>query len=347
MRWPIVLVVVALAVPAGVVAPAGATPASGKAAAGGVTVRVAAESLVHKDEIVVADIAVVEGEEPLASRVRRLRLGPSPAPGAQHRLDGDAVRVRLHQPQIDLARVQLVVPERVVVSRAYQLVSGAALVEAASRHALERLLQTDPPGSRAEPYALTPVTRPSDLRLPTGDVELTPRLQDIAAPASYVAGTVAVRVNGRDYQSVPISFRVGRLQPVVVTTRALDSRSALSPADFRLEARPSTEVPFDAIADLVAPGDVELAGVLRPGEIVTQRHLRPRFLVRRGEPVTLLLEAAHYRITTQGLAREDARRGDPIRVLNPTSQREVLGRVEGPGLVRVLHGAATRHGSHP
>jgi flagella basal body P-ring formation protein FlgA len=309
------------------------------AAHAGVTVRVAPESVVHKDEIVLADVAAVEGDEPLASRVRGLRLGPSPVPGGQHRLDADSLRLRLRQPQIDLTKVQLVVPERVVVTRAYQVLPSAALVEAVSRQAMERLQEIEPPGSLSGPYALTPVTRPSDLRLPTGDVELTARIQDMTPPVTFVAGTVAVRVNGREYQSIPVNFRVGRMQTVVIATRTLDPRTVLAATDFRVESRPSTEVPFDALAELTGPADVEPMGIIRAGEVVTQRQLRPKLAVRRGETVTLLLESAQFRITTQGLARDDARRGDPVRVVNPTSQRDVLGRVEGPGVVRVIHGS--------
>jgi flagella basal body P-ring formation protein FlgA len=336
------LVVVVAAVLA-TLAAAGGVAASGKpapaAARPSVTVRVAPESVVQKDEVLLADIATIEGDEPLAARVRELRLGPAPVPGGQHRLDADALRLRLRQPQIDLTRVQLVVPDRVVVSRAYQTLSGAALVEAVSRRAMERLQEIEPPGALAGPYALTAVTRPADLRLPTGDVELSTRIQDMTAPVTFVAGTVAVRVNGREYQSVPVNFRVGRLQAVVIAMRALEPRTVLAPADFRVESRPSTEVPFDALAELTSPADMEPMGIIRAGEVVTQRQLRPKIVVRRGETVTLVLEGDQFRITTQGLAREDARRGDPVRVMNPTSQREVLGRVESPGVVRVIHGS--------
>jgi flagella basal body P-ring formation protein FlgA len=63
-----------------------------------------------------------------------------------------------------------------------------------------------------------------------------------------------------------------------------------------------------------------------------------KVLVKRGQIVTLMLEGQGFRITTVGQAGDDARRGDAVRVVNLTSKREVLGRVEGPGLVRVPFG---------
>jgi flagella basal body P-ring formation protein FlgA len=48
-----------------------------------------------------------------------------------------------------------------------------------------------------------------------------------------------------------------------------------------------------------------------------------------------MLEGEGFRITTQGQANEDAHRGDAVRVVNTSSKREVIGWVEGGGVVRV------------
>jgi flagella basal body P-ring formation protein FlgA len=50
-------------------------------------------------------------------------------------------------------------------------------------------------------------------------------------------------------------------------------------------------------------------------------------LVRRGEIVTLLAESEGLRVTTNGQVREDAPQGARVRVVNQSSQTEVVGRV--------------------
>jgi flagella basal body P-ring formation protein FlgA len=102
-----------------------------------------------------------------------------------------------------------------------------------------------------------------------------------------------------------------------------------------VETRPSIDVPAGALTALVDPADLEATRPVRPGEIVTQHMVRVRVVIKRGETVTLLAEGKGFRATTQGLASEDARRGDVVRVVNASSKREIVGRVEGPGLVRV------------
>jgi flagella basal body P-ring formation protein FlgA len=150
-----------------------------------------------------------------------------------------------------------------------------------------------------------------------------------------VIATVTVRVNNRERHQAVLTFQLARMVSVIVVTRPLEPRRTLAADDFRRERRPAGEVPPDALADLADPADLEVVRPVQAGEVLTPRVIRPRIAVKRGELVTLLLEGDGFRITTQGQASEDARRGDAVRVLNISSKREVLGWVEGGGVVRV------------
>jgi flagellar basal body P-ring formation protein FlgA len=134
---------------------------------------------------------------------------------------------------------------------------------------------------------------------------------------------------------VPMTFQWKKLVRVAVVARPLEPRRSLMSDDVRVEQRPATEVPPDAMTDVGDMAELEVVRPVQPGEILTPRVVRPRIAVKRGELVTLVLEGAGFRITTQGQANEDGRRGDSVRVLNVSSKREVMGRVEGGGLVRV------------
>lgn len=308
-----------------------AAPVSAEAA---VIVRVAPEVVVDRDEISLGDLASVEGDEPLASRLRALKLGAAPLAGASQRLDAETLRQRLRVGQTDPTRVMFMLPERVVITRAFQVVPGPALVEAVRRQALARI-EGVVDGTGPGGLALVPTTRPEDLRVPTGEVGIEARLQAGPAGSVFLAAMVTVRVNGRDHRTIPLTFRAGRYQKAVVAARALEPKTVLGPADFRVESRPSTELPPDALEEISQAPDLEVLRPVRAGEVLTSRMLHQKIAVRRGEMVTLLLEGNGFRITTQGQASEDARRGDTVRVLNVSSKREILGKVDSPGVVRV------------
>lgn len=324
-----------MAIGRGVVLAALALAVSASAAWAVVTVRVAPEVTVQRDEIVLGDLGAIEGDEPLASRLRQLRLGPAPLVGTSQRLDGDTLRNHLRAARVDLAKVQLMLPDRVVVTRAFQLVPGAAIVEAVKREALVRLGSRSGPGETGGALAIVPASRVEDLKVPTGEVLLDARLHEGPTGSAFLAATVAVRVNGRDYQTLSLTFRVGRYQQVLVAARPLEPKTVLGAADFRIDSLSSSELPADALTAIAEPSDLEALRPVKPGEVITSRMLRQKIAVKRGEIVTLILEGRGFRITTQGQAAEDARRGDTVRVVNVTSKRDVLGKVEGPGVVRV------------
>jgi flagella basal body P-ring formation protein FlgA len=310
----------------------GALAAGLAAHAAEVTVRMRAEVVVERDDLVLGDLAQVEGLDPLAAQVRAVRLGLAPVAGASQRLELDYLRLRIRQHQIDPGRIEIVAAERTVVTRAFQDLSGDAIVEAATRHALAWLETRDP---ERGPYALSPVSRPPDRRLPTGPLELRVQLPPDTSGATLLPLTVGIRVDGRDHALVPLTLRIGRLQRVVVASRPLEPRAPVSLADFRLEARASHAVPPGALPAISDVTDLEATRSIRAGDVVTQPMLRARALVRRGERVTLLVEGPGFRITMVGQAEEDARRGEAVRVTNLTSKREVVGQVESAGVVRV------------
>ena len=305
---------------------------SAAAAAAPVKVRLAPEVIVHGDEIVVADIADVTGNGALADRVRALRVGPAPVAGATLPVAADAVRARLSSIGVDPASVELGGPARVLVTRAHQMIRAAELIEAVRRETRARFEAAE---LRGEPSSLMPIARPEDLRLPTGDVRFDVRVHESSAGAATLAATVTVRVNGREHRQVVLTFQLVRMVNVIVVTRALEPRRTLSASDFRHERRAVGEVPADFMADISDPSDLEVLRPVQAGEVLTPRVIRQRIAIKRGDLVTLLLEGDGFRITTQGQANDDARRGDAVRVLNVSSKREVIGLVEGGGVVRV------------
>lgn len=330
--WLLLIGLGAWAIVGGIGGAEGAGARAVAAALAPVSVRVSTEASVQGDEILLGELAAIDGDGALAARLRALRLGAAPYPGGSVPLTGAAIRARLRQAQIDPARLELALPERVLVTRAFQVVPTAGLIEAATREILSRLPATAPGEA---PYALVPIGRPDDLRAPTGRLELSARSQLPQPPVTFVASAVTVRVNGFDYQTLPVTFRVGRYERVVVAARALDPRAVLGAADFRIETRPSVDLPPQVLREVDPNADLEATRPIAAGEVLTTYLLRSKLAVRRGDTVTLLLEGQGFRIMTLGQAAEDARRGDPVRVLNIASKREVLGTVEKVGTVRV------------
>lgn len=77
---------------------------------------------------------------------------------------------------------------------------------------------------------------------------------------------------------------------------------------------------------------------LREREPVREIDVRPATLVTRNGNVTIVLQLGNMSLTAQGRAVEEGAKGDTIRVLNTTSNRQIEGVVVAPDTVAVTLG---------
>jgi len=79
----------------------------------------------------------------------------------------------------------------------------------------------------------------------------------------------------------------------------------------------------------------EAKRALRAGEFLRLSDLKRPTLVAKGATVTMVFEAPGVSLTAVGRALAEGGEGESIAVVNPTSYRQVVAVVTGPGMVRV------------
>jgi len=89
----------------------------------------------------------------------------------------------------------------------------------------------------------------------------------------------------------------------------------------------------DPVTDPEALGDAIAARDLAPGETLTHADIEPRPLVRRGQPVDLVVRRGRVQATVRAECRQDGRLGQLVTVRNEIDDSLVVGRVAGPGVV--------------
>lgn len=242
-------------------------------------------------------------------------------------------------------------PRRVALSLAVLLVAallpaavaGAEGVRVASDEvaAMARTWLVQYLGRGAENATIEVAAPPRELSLPAGRVAYDFTLQ----AGSMATGAMTVLVEAavvdprgtRLERSVTVNFRINAQREVVVALRELPRRAIVGEADVRVETRRAERLPPGAARDLRDVLGKEVVRPLAPGEPLTAAALSTPRVVRRGAPVTLLLDGQGFRIVAKGLAQEDGAVGESIRVLNRASRKELVGRVEDDGTVRVAH----------
>jgi flagella basal body P-ring formation protein FlgA len=120
---------------------------------------------------------------------------------------------------------------------------------------------------------------------------------------------------------------------VAVLARPVLRGDLLSAADFTSELRPTAQG-RGALAASDAAGresvrNMPAGSVVRSSDVVAPR------LVRRGEPVNIVVKSGGLTISTQGRALASGGAGDLVRVVAASTNRTLDGIVDGSGAVRI------------
>jgi len=150
-----------------------------------------------------------------------------------------------------------------------------------------------------------------------------------------IAGTMRFLVNGQEVKRLHLTAQVDLYVDVASAVHYLKKHQEVQRRDVQWVSRNLAQLPQDAIMDLD-----ELAGKrtnlsINAHEVLRAGMMEVPPLVRRGDRVTLLIENDQFKITASGEAREDGRKGDRIRLLNLSSQKEVCGKVVNPDTILV------------
>lgn len=122
---------------------------------------------------------------------------------------------------------------------------------------------------------------------------------------------------------------------VVVPARDIARGAVLTEGDLTTKSIAVMRVSDGIIRDASEVAGREAKRALRAGEFLRNSDLKRPALVAKGANVTMVFEAPGIHLTAVGRALAEGGEGDSIAVLNPTSYRQVVAVVTGPGTVRV------------
>lgn len=181
-----------------VTAPLKASPSSQPLGpAKGVTVTFSERAQVDTEEILLADVAKIDGPSEWAARLGEVSLGTTPPIGVPRILDRERILVSLRAAKIETADILLSVPPKVEVRRRADEVTHQEFVDAAIAYAQEQL------GSKAAFKSLDSLP---DMPVSPGKRELRcDTVRQVGATAQVV---VSVLVDGRPIRSRTIRLGV-------------------------------------------------------------------------------------------------------------------------------------------
>lgn len=298
----------------------------------GIAVTVNAEATVAGPFITLGELATIGGDD--AERVKALgavRLGSAPSPGHKAVLTGEMLGTRLAATGLDLGGVTWQVPPSVVVTTAAQNVGGDRL-QAAALEAVRRQLGV---AEGDDEVTISPLGMTADCAAPLGRLELKAEVPGGVRYNAPTTAVVTVAVDGRAFTNISVRFNVKAYQQVVVAARNIAAREEITFDALRSERREVGRI-SGYITDAAKVVGLTARRPIMAGAPLTEAAVDKPLVMKRGTAVAIVVKMGDMAVTAGGVAMQDGREGEVIRVQNVSSQRTVTARVVDANTVQVI-----------
>ena len=290
-------------------------------------VRVDSFVVVHKDRILLKDIAHIEGfTKDKRDKIGSLFLAKAPHPGEQRSFTAQYLRELFNAGKTG---GKWEIPNTVTVKRGSTTISKESLRKmfkaAVVRH-------TKLPESMVE---VPSINLDHDLLIPSGENSIHLSFTPGERFRGRATAKVDVVVNKQRYRQYYISGEVKLYGSSVVVARKVERGKKIKPEDLRIENTVISEAPPHIVTEIADAVGMEAVVDLQPGSLLRENMLKAPIIVNRGDLVNIVLEMPNLRVETKGIAKQRGARKQVIKVLNINSRKIVYGRVVNDNEVRV------------
>ncbi len=245
-------------------------------------------------------------------------IGKSPLPGRERYITQDYVRLKILQAKIKEGDFQFTGAKRIKIVTSSQKLDMAELTNRVKNYLLEVIKINQ----RLE---IKLIAGNENIILPMGKVEFELGTLDSQNLKRQVYLPVDIKVDGFRYRTIRIGVEIHRFANVLIAAKPLDRFHVLTPLDVKFEEREITGINPAPLEEVIGK---RLKIPVREGKILTYDLIETPPLIKRGDIVTIKMEGEFLVVGTKGVAKEDGRLGDKIRVENRGSKKIIIGIVE-------------------
>jgi flagella basal body P-ring formation protein FlgA len=285
------------------------------------------EVTIKDSNLTLGRVSIIQGSESLAVKANEIPLGKISVPGQKIILDRPMILGRLACNGIPTSKVTLTGSEKITVKQQNQTISGSDFVSLA-----ESFLEKNPADNAVCKW--NPIHEPKDFVVSEGskDIKLFPRLVQTGVK-DQARVEVAVLSESKKIGARQVTFTLIHECHQVITKVDIPSGGIIGPENIKIEKIQSNDPepvdwkpPYGLIAKRPLPaGTVLVSNMLES--------LEPPVILKRNQNVVIRVETPGFLVTAIGIAMQDGRAGDYIKVRNVDSQRIILARIKEDGTV--------------
>ena len=136
--------------------------------------------------------------------------------------------------------------------------------------------------------------------------------------------------------SIYVPVKVEIYRPIVVASSPVARGTPLRADHLQLQEIDIARLRGSYYTDPDQLIGMEAKRVLNSNQVILSTHLNPPLMIKKGDAVLVSASTTTLTVKMPGIAQQDGRQGQQIRVKNKQSQRTVHARVVAPGQVQVV-----------
>ncbi|MCK4967254.1 flagellar basal body P-ring formation protein FlgA [bacterium] len=268
-----------------------------------------------------ADVSSADGE--LKSKLERIEIANSPPPLKARILKRAYILSRLKQNQIPVEKIAMTGSDKVIFSTDVKEVTGDDIINCARKYVEGKL------SYKLEERVIAIDKKFGSYFVPSRDLRLAVLERKVGMMKGKFWVTVGIYNGGILYRSLMVPVKVRTFEKVVVARKVIKGGKIITQADVTVEKKETTTFGDDVIYSLNDAVGKRAKMTLRGDSILKERILEEIPLVERGEQVTIMVIKGDVVIKVPGRAMQSGNKNEVIRVLNLSSNENLLAQVSG------------------
>jgi len=294
------------------------------------SVTVKTKARVKSEKIFLRDIAIIKGpDSALKKDLSEVYIAKAPSPGQSINIRKDYITRRLQITGLPLSLAGWSLPRMVKVTRESQIIK---------RKLIKKIFKdylTVNTAYRERDWELVKLQTGKLPCLPAGS--LTYKIVPCpSANPSRLTLIIYFFVDGVEAGNVRVIGQINLFEKILIAAQTIEKGQVIRDSDVKMARfnlsrlrQPGLSSPEQAV------GQVCRRVRILPGEPILSRDLSKRIDVKKGDIITIMVDAGTLRVSTIGKAKKDGAIGDRIPVLNLDSKKVVTARLVSPNLARV------------
>lgn len=286
------------------------------------------QAVVTGPTMTLGDLADLSGDDPARVAVlQTVSMGEVPGPGQTRYLTGDILLARLTFAGINPDTEGWLLPDNIFVTTLSQTISK----ERMNQEMAEALIAMIPYPKEDVTIQLRGVL--TDINIPVGGYQIRAKFPNGIRYTGPTQAIAEIWVNNRPVKSIYLVYDVQVLVDAYIIKGHVPAHQFLTEEDLVVEKRSLAKLPLRAVKDMAIISTYWTRRTLSPGTVLTEDMLDIPPAAKRNNQVTIIIDTNGIMLTTYGLALQDGRPGDIIRVRNIETKRIIMTKVQPNGTV--------------